>query len=69
MEMHVVRYLEEIWPTDDIPEITLAEKQWAQLEPEVISLAKIFLNCLQKPQDPIKPQDPDTTWLTFFGIP
>jgi hypothetical protein len=34
--MHVLRYLDEIRPTDDIPEITEAAKQRAKLESEEI---------------------------------
>ena len=44
MVMHVLRYLDEIRPTDDIPEITEAAKQRAKLEPEEISLAKMLVD-------------------------
>lgn len=44
MVMHILRYLDEIRPTDDIPEITEAAKQRAKLEPEEISLAKMLVD-------------------------
>ena len=42
--MHVLRYLDELRPTDDIPEITEAAKQRSKLEPEEISLAKMLVD-------------------------
>ena len=42
--MHILRYLDEIRPTDDIPEITEAAKQRAKLGPEEISLAKMLVD-------------------------
>jgi DNA end-binding protein Ku len=44
MVMHVLKYLDEIRPTDDIPEIIEAAKQRAHLEPEEISLAKMLVD-------------------------
>ena len=44
MVMHVLRYLDEIRPTDDIPEITEAAKQRSKLEPEELSLAKMLVD-------------------------
>lgn len=44
MVMHILRYLDEIRPTDDIPEITEAAKQRGKLEPEEISLAKMLVD-------------------------
>jgi len=44
MVMHILRYLDEIRPTDDIPEITEAAKQRAKLESEEISLAKMLVD-------------------------
>ena len=44
MVMHILRYLDEIRPTDDIPEITEAAKQRSKLEPEEISLAKMLVD-------------------------
>jgi DNA end-binding protein Ku len=44
MVMHILKYLDEIRPTDEIPEITEAVKQRAKLEPEEISLAKMLVD-------------------------
>jgi DNA end-binding protein Ku len=41
--MHVLRYLDEVRPTDEIPEITDAAKQRSKLESEEISLAKMLV--------------------------
>lgn len=44
MVMHILKYLDEIRPTDEIPEITEASKQKTKLEPEEISLAKMLVD-------------------------
>ena len=41
--MHVLRYLDEVRPTDEIPEITDAAKQRSKLESEEVSLAKMLV--------------------------
>jgi len=41
--MHVLRYLDEVRPTDDIPEITDSAKQRSKLESEEVSLAKMLV--------------------------
>jgi DNA end-binding protein Ku len=43
MVMHVLRYLDEVRPTDEIPEITDAAKQGSKLESEEVSLAKMLV--------------------------
>jgi hypothetical protein len=50
MVMHVLKYLDDIRPTDDIPEIIEAAKQRAHLEPEEISLAKILVDKFRSKQ-------------------
>ncbi len=44
MVMHVLKYLDEIRPTDEIPEITELTKEKAKLEAEEISLAKMLVD-------------------------
>jgi DNA end-binding protein Ku len=44
MIMHILKYLDEIRPTDDIPEIKEAVSSAKKLEPEEISLAKMLVD-------------------------
>jgi DNA end-binding protein Ku len=44
MVMHILKYLDEIRPTDEIPEMTEAIKQQTKLEPEEIFLANMFVD-------------------------
>jgi DNA end-binding protein Ku len=44
MVMHILKYLGEIKPIDEIPEMTEAIKQKTKLEPEEISLANVLVD-------------------------
>lgn len=44
MVMHILKYLDEIRPTDEIPEITEAAKQRTKLDPEELTLAKMLVD-------------------------
>jgi len=44
MVMHILKYLDEIRPTDEIPEITELAKENAKPEPEELSLAKMLVD-------------------------
>ena len=43
MVMHILKYLDEIKPADEIPEIREASKQKNKLDPEEISLANLLV--------------------------